>query len=85
MKKNVFVGLCCLTLSSGVLPALAGDPDPNQCLECHEPVEDWAGMTVEEIVADARAPDNKRHKDHQALSDEQLRLIIASLYPESVE
>lgn len=82
MKKNFVVGLCCLALSTVVMPALAGDPDPQQCLECHEPAEDWAGMSVEEIMADAKAPDNKRHKDNLALSDEQLKLIIAELLPQ---
>ena len=80
MKKTIFAGLCVLTLSGGVL---AGDPDPNQCLECHEPTEDWAGMTAEEIIVAARAPDNKRHKNNQSLSEEQLRLIIADLLPEA--
>ena len=46
MKKTIFVGLCCLTLVGAVLPTLAADTDPNQCLECHEPAEDWAGLTV---------------------------------------
>lgn len=81
MKKNLVIGICCLALSNAVTPALAGDPDPQQCLECHEPAEDWEGMTVEEIMTDARAPDNKRHKDNESLSDEQLRLIIANLLP----
>lgn len=82
MKKNFVVGLCCLALSSVVMPALAGDPDPDQCLDCHEPAEDWAGLTVEEIMVEAKSPDNKRHKDNQALSEEELKLIIARLLPQ---
>ena len=81
--KNKVVGLCCWALFSTVLPALAADTDPNQCLECHEPAEDWAGMSMDELVADARDPDNKRHKDNEAFTDEQLKLIIVSLYPEA--
>jgi hypothetical protein len=82
MKKTIFAGLCVLTLSGGLPPALAGNPDPNQCLECHEPTEDWAGLTATEIIAAAKSPDNKRHKNNLSLSDEQLRLIIADLLPE---
>jgi hypothetical protein len=84
MKKNkIIAGLCCLALSSVVVPVLAGDPNANQCLECHEPLEDWQGMTVDEIVADAKAPGNKRHKDNEAISDEEMRLIVARLMPDA--
>lgn len=83
--KNKVAGFCCVLLFSAGLPALAADTDPNQCLECHEPLEDWAGMTIDEIVESARAPDNKRHADNEALTDEQLKLMILSLYPESDE
>lgn len=79
MNKNFVAGLCLLALSSAVMPALAQDPP--QCLECHEPAEDWAGMTVEEIMAAAKKPGNKRHEPIQSLTDEQLRLIIAELLP----
>ena len=80
MKKTIFAGLCALTLCSA---ALAGDPDPNQCLDCHEPAVDWAGMTVAEIMEAAKSPDNKRHKDNQSLTEEQLRQIIADLMPQA--
>lgn len=82
MKTNIFAGLCIVAVSSAVIPALAQDTDPQQCMECHEPAEDWAGMSVEEILKDAKDPDNKRHDDHSKLSDEQLKLIIAELLPE---
>ena len=83
MNRNILAGLGFLTLGAvGIgMPALAGDPDPNQCLECHEPSEDWAGMTVDQIIVAARNPDNKRHASHKDLTDEQLRLIIATLLP----
>jgi hypothetical protein len=81
MKKLTAIGLCFWALSGATLPALAQDPDPNQCLDCHEPAEDWAGMTVDQIIVAARNPDNKRHADHASLTDEQLKLIIATLLP----
>lgn len=81
MNKKMVAGLCLWSLSGVALPVLAADTDPNQCLECHEPIEDWAGMTIDEIVAGAKAPDNKRHKANQALTDEELRLMIARLLP----
>jgi len=82
MKRQLLGTMTAIALCAGALPALAADTDPEQCLECHEPAEDWAGLTVEEIITAARAPDNKRHKNNQALSDEQLRLIIAELLPQ---
>lgn len=81
MKKSTLVGLCLLALSGAALPALAQDPDPNQCLDCHEPAEDWANMTIDQIVAAAKNPENKRHADNMALSDEQLKLIVGRLVP----
>ena len=44
-----------------------------------EPAEDWAGMTPEQMLADAKDPDNKRHKDIAGLSDEELMQIITEL------
>jgi hypothetical protein len=84
MKNKVTV-LCCWALFSAGLPALAQDTDPNQCLECHEPAEDWAGMTLDEIVVAAKDPENKRHERDESLTDEQLKLMIVSIYPESDE
>lgn len=81
MNKKLLAGLSLIALACVGTSALAADPDPNQCLECHEPGEDWTGMSVDEIIKAARAPDNKRHVNNQALSDEQLRLIIATLLP----
>jgi hypothetical protein len=85
MKNSNLAGLCLWALCSAAMPVIAADTDPNQCLECHEPAEDWAGLTLEEIVVEAKAPGNKRHKDNEALSDEQLKLIILSLMPESAD
>lgn len=82
MNRKFVACLGLMVLASIGIPALAADPDPNQCLECHEPGEDWSGMSVDEIIKAAKAPDNKRHENNQALSEEQLRLIIATLLPE---
>lgn len=84
MNNKIVAGLCLLSLAAAVAPVQAGDPDPNQCLECHEPAMDWAGMSVEEIIAAARVPDNKQHKANESLTDENLRLIIARLMPDEV-
>lgn len=81
MNNKLVAGLCLLSLSSVVMPVFAADPDPQQCMECHEPTEDWAGLTVDEIIAKAKDPENKRHAPNQALTDEQLKLIIGVLLP----
>jgi len=81
MKVTLYAGMFALVLSGAAPLALAGDPNPDQCLECHEPTEDWAGLTIDEIMVKAKDPDNKRHQNNQSLSDEQLRLIINALVP----
>jgi hypothetical protein len=81
MNKKILAGLCIWSLSGIALPALAADTDPNQCVECHEPIEDWAGLTVDEIVVAAKSSENNRHEANQSLTDEQLRLIIGVLLP----
>jgi hypothetical protein len=81
MNKKIVAGLCLWGISSAALPVLAANTDPNQCLECHEPIEDWAGMTVDEIIVDAQSPENKRHEANQALTVEELRLMIGRLVP----
>lgn len=81
MNKNILASLCLATAYSVALPVMAADTDPQQCLECHEPMEDWAGMTIDQIVVEAKAPENKRHKGNEALTDEELKLMIAVLMP----
>ena len=39
-------------------------------------------MTVEEILIEAKNPDNKRHSDNRTMSDNQLQLIFVELVPE---
>ena len=82
MKKQILGTMTAIALCAGALPALAVDTDSEQCLECHEPAEDWANMTMDEIVASAKDPDVKRHADNRELSDEQLKLIITTLMPD---
>ncbi len=60
-----------------VAPLYAGDAD--LCLDCHEPSEDWEGMSADEILAQAQDTSIKRHADNADLSDEELQAIIAKL------
>jgi hypothetical protein len=80
MKKKLFAVTMAITLCAAVASALAAD-EP-LCMDCHEPAEDWEGMSREEVLVQAKDPDVKRHKDNRALSDEQLQVIIVELLPE---
>jgi len=77
MKKSLLATMMMVAACGTALPALAADPE--QCLDCHEPAEDWEGMSVDEILAAAKDPGNKRHKDHGDLTDDQLKAMIAEL------
>ena len=84
MMKNALLSLLvavAVSVGGATSPVLA-EEEP-ACLECHEPAEDWEGMTRAEVLATARDQDVKRHKDHQELSDEQLKEIIATLLPDA--
>lgn len=80
MKKQLIAAVMSVALVGAVAPVLAGDA--SLCLDCHEPAEDWEGMSADQVFADARAAGNKRHNDIGDLSDEQLKAIIAELLPE---
>jgi hypothetical protein len=82
MKNKLVAGIvfATLSISAAVAPVFAGDAD--LCLDCHEPAEDWQGMSAAEIMATAKDADIKRHADNQELSDEQLQAIIAELLQE---
>lgn len=82
MKKTLVTALCYLGLSAAVGPVFAEDADPDLCLDCHVPAEDWEGMSAEEILADARDIDIARHAANADLSEEQLRQMIAKLLSE---
>jgi len=77
MKHYIASIAAAMTLGLAAGPALAGDAD--LCLDCHEPAEDWEGMSTEEILAAAKNADIKRHADNADLSDEQLKAMIAEL------
>ena len=79
MNKTLTAGMMVVALFSGALPALAGDDA--LCLDCHEPAEDWEGLSADEILAQAKDASIKRHADNQELSDEQLKALIAELMP----
>ena len=79
MKKNFMLGMMMVVACGSITPVLAADAE--MCLDCHEPAEDWAGMSADELLAEAKDPSNKRHKDNSELSDEQLKAIIAELMP----
>ncbi|MEH6587639.1 MAG: hypothetical protein V7720_13830 [Halioglobus sp.] len=73
--KRVLFALVAATVIS--LPALAADEEI--CLDCHEPAEDWEGMSAEEILATASDTSIKRHADNAEFSEDQLKAIIATL------
>lgn len=80
MHQSV-TALCLAALLAGA-PFAAADhaaDDTELCLDCHEPAEDWAGLSAEEIFATARDPGIKRHADNQELSDEALKALIGEL------
>lgn len=79
MNRNYFAGLLIAASCFAAAPALALEPD--ECLDCHEPVEDWVGMSADEILAEAKNPEIKRHKDHIGASDDELKAIIGTLMP----
>lgn len=80
MNKTLIAGMMVVALCSGGLPALAGDDA--LCLDCHEPAEDWEGLSVDDILAQAKDASIRRHADNQELSDDQLKAMIAELMPE---
>ncbi len=77
MNKRLYASLLALLLGSALLPAHAGDEE--LCLDCHEPAEDWEGMSAEEIVETAADTSIKRHADNAEFSEEQLKAIVATL------
>ena len=74
MKKTLITAVAFAAFTS---TALAGDPE--LCLDCHEPAEDWEGMSADEVLAQAKDTSIKRHADNADLTDEQLKAMIAEL------
>ena len=79
MNKTLTAGMIVVALCSGALPAMA--EEEALCLDCHEPAEDWEGLSADDILAQAKDASIKRHADNQELSDEQLKALIAELMP----
>ena len=76
--KTEFLLAFTLVFTSAMAPyVFSGDED--LCMECHEPAEDWEGMSPEAILVDAQNPDNDMHEDNAAFSEEQLKAIITTL------
>ena len=74
MKKS------CLAIATAALISLgAWAGDEELCLDCHEPAEDWEGMSAEEILQKASDLSIKRHADNAEYSQEQLKAMIALL------
>jgi cytochrome c551/c552 len=79
MKKNLLAAAALVAACGIAIPALAADPE--MCLDCHEPAEDWEGMSADDILAKAKDMSVKRHADNADLTDEQLKAMIAELMP----
>ena len=82
MMKNVLLSLLVAVAVTGITGPLSAE-EQAVCLECHEPAEDWEGMSCTEILAMAMDQSVKMHKDHRELSEEQLKEIIGTLLPEA--
>jgi cytochrome c551/c552 len=81
IMKNNLLAVVAITAALGVAaPALAGDAD--LCLDCHEPAEDWEGLSAHEVLATAKDTSIERHADNADLNDEQLKAIVAELLAE---
>lgn len=82
-----------LTLAAMALPPAAFADHPGEakaeiCLDCHEPSEDFAGMTAEEIEATIRAAraGEVKHKDViKELPEEDISDVAAWFAAEGAE
>lgn len=77
MNKHLAASLLAIVMGAAQLSAYAGDEE--LCLDCHEPAEDWEGMSAGEILETASDTSIKRHADNGEFSEEQLKVIIATL------
>ncbi|WP_133126051.1 hypothetical protein [Pseudohalioglobus lutimaris] len=77
LYKSVLVALV-MGLS---FSAWAGDEEI--CMDCHEPAEDWEGMSAEEIYTQAADTSIKRHADNSEFSEDELKAMIAKLLADS--
>lgn len=79
MKNTLLTIMLIFANCSMFSPVMAEDQPP--CLECHEPAEDWEGMSATEIFQVAMDPDVELHEDNHKLSEAQLQAFIAKLLP----
>ena len=79
--QKVLLALSTPTLLSLGTSVYAGDEE--LCLDCHEPAEDWDGMSAEEVLEIAADTSIKRHADNDEFSEEQLKVIVATLLGDS--
>ena len=49
MKQNLLAAAALVAACGIAIPTLAADPE--MCLDCHEPAEDWEGMSADDILA----------------------------------
>lgn len=77
MKRATRTVIAVLALILGASVACAGDEE--LCLDCHVPAEDWEGLSAEDILAEAKNMEIRRHADNADLSDEQLKTMIVEL------
>jgi len=84
MNKNmlaIILASGALTLSGTALAgdAAAGATKAEACLECHEPAEDFEGMTVDELTASMKSivSGQMKHKKKVTLSDADIADIAA--------
>jgi hypothetical protein len=79
--KKLLASVFCLALSGTIFPANAADPE--MCLDCHEPAEDWVDLSREEILETAADAEIKRHADNTELSSQELEAIVDELLPKN--
>ncbi len=77
MTKLTLPALLALAITA---PAYAS---ADLCLDCHEPAEDWEGMSAAEILEVAQDPEVEDHEDNRELSTDELKAIIAELAPDA--
>ncbi len=75
--------LIALFVAAAVFSTSARAGDEELCLDCHEPAEDWEGMSAEEILETASDISIKRHADNADFTTEQLQAMIAVLMGDS--
>ena len=77
MKRTFLMSLA-LLLSCAMVPHVYSG-DEGLCMECHEPAEDWEGMSAEAVLAKAHDPNNDMHDDNRGFTEEQLKAMITTL------